>query len=168
MALVEWEQRPQDVANLLNPAFDGFLLYHAIAGFQREAEDGMPFELAFLVLPLVLHEPTRSRLPSKVTTHLPTWLQDHRDVLLGLGDRIEDLVPYTQEAIRFLTAHELVTINEASHCLTGPDSYKRGIGPYSQSSDEIHQCIRAATSVGRWLALSGNTTTVFALLGIKP
>lgn len=68
--LVEWDQRPQDVANLLNPAFDGFLLFQAIAGFQKEADDEMPFELAFLVLLFVLHEKTRTRLPSKVTTHL--------------------------------------------------------------------------------------------------
>lgn len=168
MALVEWEQRPQDVANLLNPAFDGFLLYQAIVGFQKEAEDGMPFELAFLVLPFVLHEPTRNRLPSKVTTHLATWLQEERDVLLGFGERTADLVPYTQEAIRFLTDHELVTIDENGRCRTGLEAYKRGVGPYSQSSDEIRHCVRAATSVGRWLALSGNPTTLFALLGIRP
>jgi hypothetical protein len=168
MVLVEWEQRPQDVANLLNPSFDGFLVYKAVAGFQREADDGMPFELAFLVLPFVLHAKTRNRLPSKVTTHLATWLQEQRDVLLGFGERTADLVAYTQEAIRFLTDHELVTVHENARIHTGPDKYNRGVGPYTQSTDEIAHCVRAATSVGRWLALSGNSTTIFALLGIKP
>lgn len=168
MALVEWDERPQEVANLLNPAFDGFLLYQAIVGFQQETEEGMPFELVFLVLPFVLHEQTRSRLPSKVTTHLATWLQDERDVLLGFGERVTGLVPYTQEAVRFLTDHSLVTLKENGRFLAGPDSYKRGVGPYSKSSEEIRRCVRTATSVGRWLALSGNSTTIFALLGIQP
>ena len=34
----------------------------------------MPFELAVLVLPLVLHPTTRNRLPPKITTTLPTWV----------------------------------------------------------------------------------------------
>ena len=62
--LAEWGQRPQDVANLLNPAFDGLLLYRAVAGYEQENEGGMPFELAFMVLPFVLHQPTRKRLPA--------------------------------------------------------------------------------------------------------
>lgn len=168
MALVEWERRPQDVANLLNPAFDGFLLYTAVAGFQKEANDAMPFELAFLVLPFVLHKGTRTRLPSRVTTHLATWLQEHRDVLLEFGERTAELVAYTREAIRFQTDHRLVKVDKNGRLRTGPATYKRGVGPYSQSTDEIADCVRAATSVGRWLALSGNSTTIFALLGIKP
>ena len=43
--LVEWSKRPQDVANLLNPAFDGLLLRQAAIGYEKEAESGMPFEL---------------------------------------------------------------------------------------------------------------------------
>lgn len=163
-----WDDRPQDLANLLNPAFDGLLLHQAMNGFAKEAGEGMPYELIFLVLPLVLHQPTRHRLPAKVTTHLPTWLQDQRDVVLGFGDRVEDLVPFTREAMLFLSSHGLIAIEDDGTCTVGDAKFKRGIGPYTKLSDEILDCYKKAESVGRWLALSGNSNTIFALMGIRP
>ena len=101
--LLDWDQRPQEVANLLNPAFDGFLLHQAIAAFEENAGVGMPFEMTFLVLPFVLHEATRNRLPSRSTTHVASWLLEERDLLMGFAERTTDLVPYTREAILFLS-----------------------------------------------------------------
>jgi hypothetical protein len=166
--LSEWNLRPQDVANLLNPAFDGLLLHQAVSGYQKEVGTGMPFEKSFLVLPFVLHEPTRNRLPSKVTTHLATWLQDEKDALLGFADRTADLVPYTQEAMLFLTSHDLLQIDHEGVCLNGQGKFRQGISSLTSSSAEVQECHKAAFAVGRWLALSGNSNTLYSLLGIRP
>ncbi len=166
--LVEWSERPQDVANLLNPAFDGLLLHRAVVGYHKEAETGMPFELMFLVLPFVLHERTRGRLPAKVTTQLTTWLLDERDILLGFADRAADLVPYTQESILYLTNHRLLLLGDDGRFSVGPAKFRQGIGKLTDASDEVRDCHKMSRAVGRWLALSGSSTTMFALLGIKP
>ena len=168
MALVDWNIRPQDVANLLNPAFGGLLLHRALTGHKNETGSGMPLELVFLVLPFVLHEPTRSRLPVKVTTHLATWLQNERDVLLQFGERTADLVPYTQESILFLATHGLVEIDKDGRLFPGRAKFKQGVGSVTTASDEVHDCYRAAFAVGRWLSLSGNSTTLYSMLGIRP
>lgn len=165
--LVEWAERPQDVANLLNPAFDGLLLHRAADGYEKEAETGMPFELMFLVLPFVLHESTRRRLP-RVTTQLTTWLQGERDILLGFADRATDLVPYTQEGILYLTNHGLLRLDEDGRFYVGSAKFRRGIGNLTAASEEVRNCHKVSLSVGKWLALSGSPTTMFALLGIKP
>src|SRR5258708_6268367 len=55
-----WTERPTEVANLLNPAFVGALLRTAVEGYIGEAASGMPFEVAFLVLPFCLHTSTAS------------------------------------------------------------------------------------------------------------
>ena len=47
--LDKWDERPQDVSNLLNPAFLGLLLHKSVKGFKREADTGMPFELVSLI-----------------------------------------------------------------------------------------------------------------------
>ena len=47
-----WNERPQDVFNLLNPSFVGLLFYRAVRGFKRETTTGMPFELIFWFCPL--------------------------------------------------------------------------------------------------------------------
>jgi hypothetical protein len=166
--LPDWNSRPQDVAALLNPAFDGLLLHRAVTGYYQEAAFGTPFPIMFLILPFVLHEPTRLRLPAKVTTHLATWLQDERDALLGFADRATDLVPYTQEAILFLTSHSLLGFDSDERCVLGKAKFKQGMGTFTSSSVEVEACHKAAHSVGRWLALSGNPTTLYSLLGIRP
>ncbi|HVX15905.1 MAG TPA: three component ABC system middle component [Pirellulales bacterium] len=166
--LPDWDSRPQDIAALLNPAFDGLLLHRAVAGYQQEASMGAPFPVMFLFLPFILHEPTRQRLPAKVTTHLATWLQDERDAVLGFADRTADLVPYTQEAILFLTNHGLLDFDGDERCVLGKARFKNGVGNLTSSSAEVKECHKAALAVGRWLALSGNPTTLYSLMGIRP
>ena len=73
---IAWAERPTEVANLLNPAFTGAALRMAVSGYLREANVGMPFELAFLVFPIALHEATRSRLPIN-------WLEDYSNLVLA-------------------------------------------------------------------------------------
>ena len=166
--LAKWSKRPQDVANLLNPAFDGLLLHQATVGYAKEAETGMPFELMFLVLPFVLHEPTRRRLPVKVTTQLTTWLQDERDILLGFAGRATDTVPYTQEGILYLTNQNLLRLGDNGRFYVGSAKFKRGIGNLNRASEEVKHCHKVSLAIGRWLALSCSSTTMFVLLGIKP
>jgi hypothetical protein len=122
----------------------------------------------FLFLPFVLHEPTRQRLPTKVTTHLATWLQDERDAVLGFADRVADLVPYTQEAILFLTSRRLLTFVDGERCDLGAAKFRQGLSALIAPSAEVQACHKAALAVGRWLALSGNPTTLYSLLGIRP
>ena len=166
--LLDWDQRPQEVANLLNPPFDGFLLHQAIATFEQESDLGMPFEMTFLVLPFVLHEATRNRLPTRSTTHLASWLLAERDLLMGFAERTTDLVPYTREAILFLAARRLISIDQDGRCRIGDAKLKRGVASYWRSHEEVARYYKAASLVGRWLASSGNSTTLFALLGITP
>lgn len=166
--LPKWNSRPQDVAALLNPAFDGLLLHRAVSGYCQEAGAGAPYPIMFLFLPFILHEPTRQRLPAKVTTHLATWLQEERDAVLGFADRATDLVPYTQEAILFLTSHGLLDFDNSERCVLGKAKFKNGLGNLTSASAEVQACHKAALAVGRWLALSGNPTTLYSLLGIRP
>ncbi len=58
-----WEDRPTEVANLLNPAFTGALLRRSLEAYSTEIRSGMPFGLAFLVLPMSLHPGTARRFP---------------------------------------------------------------------------------------------------------
>lgn len=165
--LKTWPERPQDVSNLLNPAFLGLLIHRAVGGFKKEKNTGMPFELAFLVLPLVLHGATRVRLPRAITTSLPTWLQEHRDALVDFGRRTRALVPYTREAIDFLLERNVVVFNGEGRLDTGTGTI-RGVTKYQQTTEEIEDCYKRAEFVGRWLALAGNSATIYVLFEIRP
>ena len=165
--LKEWTERPQDVSNLLNPSFLGLLLYRAVHGFKRERSSGMPFELAVLVLPLVLHPTTRNRLPPKITTTLPTWVQANRDLLVEFPKRAKGLLPFTRESLRFLLERSLLLFDGEGRLDIGSQK-PVGVTQYQQASDEIGACYRRAEFVGRWLASAGSSATIYVLLGIRP
>jgi len=57
--MIPWEHRPIEVANLFNPAFCGEVIRRCGAGYSAKLQTGMPYALAFLVLPIVLHPATR-------------------------------------------------------------------------------------------------------------
>jgi Family of unknown function (DUF6521) len=110
-----WNERPTEVANLLNPAFVGILLRKAVDGFNGEIKDGMPLELLYLVLPFCLHPATAARLPrSPSATPLHVWLQkeENRDVLLSFAERASALVPFVREALLFSCSRQVISIGE--------------------------------------------------------
>ncbi len=165
-----WGERPTEVANLLNPAFIGVLLRKAVEGYAEEAENGLPFELAFLVIPLCLHPDTVIRLPARAaSTPLHTWLlrEENRDVLVSFGDRVSALVPFTREALVFAGQRGVIVFDESGRVRAG-DASLRGITTYPNTSDDIKQAVRRAEFVGRWLALAGTTATIYSLLGVRP
>lgn len=165
-----WDERPTEVANLLNPAFAGALLRLGLDGFSREAQAGMPFELAFLVLPICLHSGTTSRMPvSPSTTPIHAWLQrdSNRDMLISFPERLRSLVPFTREAILFAAQRGVISIADDGLLRAGP-SRLRGITAYRNSGVEVREAARRAEFTGRWFALSGTTSTIFTLFGIRP
>lgn len=113
--MLRWEERPTEVANLLNPAFVGILLRRAVDGYAQHSQKGMPLELLFLVLPFCLHAATARRLPRAVSTPLHVWLQraENRDVLISFAERASALVPFGREAIMFAAQRGVLAIEES-------------------------------------------------------
>ena len=164
---IAWSERPTEVANLLNPAFTGAALRMAVSGYCREANVGMPFELAFLVFPIALHGATRSRLPRAVSTLLHTWLQENRDVVVQFPERTRSLVPFTKEAIVFDCQRGVLTVDDGGTLHPGDTSLKKVVS-YTSVSGEIKEALSRAEFVGRWFALSGTSVTILTLLGVRP
>lgn len=165
-----WEDRPTEVANLLNPAFTGALLRRSLEAFSAEARGGMPFGLAFLVLPMALHPGTARRFPARAaSTPLHAWLQreENRDVLISFGERVRSLVPFTREALLFAAQRGIVVFDDDGR-LTPGTAGLRGITNYREAGVEVKEAFRRSEFVGRWFALSGTTTTIFTILGVRP
>ncbi|MDQ3331691.1 MAG: DUF6521 family protein [Planctomycetota bacterium] len=162
-----WSERPVDLANLLNPAFTGVLLRTSVEGYVKEAKTGMPYELAFLVLPFSMHHRTTERLPIKVTSLLQTWLQDNRDTLVMFPDRVRSLVPFTREAIVFACQRGILAIDAEGRLVSG-DKKLKGITAYRTQGEEVTEAIKRSEFVGRWFALSGSPTMIYSLLGVRP
>ena len=144
-----WEARPVEVANLLNPAFCGEVLRHAIKRHNVIAERPFPYTLAFLVLPIVLHKRTRERIPTGTPKPLHVWLQEQQDVRVGLPKRAKQLVPITKESLAFLLQLKAITVDQNA-ALSLPRIPRRRVE--GQDSGEIADCYQKAEILGRWFA----------------
>src|SRR5689334_21046467 len=112
MKMLPWKQRPFELANLLNPAFCSLILYEAISAYQKKNMQGMPYALAFLILPVVLHRQTRNALPVSTNTNIHPWFQNNCEVRVGFAQRVRSMLPYTREAIIFGLQSKIIQIDD--------------------------------------------------------
>ncbi len=161
----KWEDRPIVVANLLNPSFCGEILRAVIKAYTKETSQGLPFTLTFLVLPILLNKETRERFPKSVSTKFYEWLEENAIVKIFIGTRIKNLVPYTREGIQFLIYYEAININNKAELELIP--YRKKTIQY-KNSNEIEDIYKKAEMLGKWLGRTGDITTIYSLIGIKP
>jgi hypothetical protein len=162
-----WSERPTEIGNNFNPAFCGWLLREAIEGYCSVTSTGLPFPLVFLVLPVLLHRPTRELLPRGTVTALHPWLREHPQARVGLADRAGQLSTIAREAVLFLSTHGLIAItDEAALILAG--SMARGKAPLLAASANVKACVGKAKMVGAWFAEAGDAVTVYQMWGVRP
>lgn len=162
--MVAWEERPLEIANLLNPAFCALLLRDAAAGYGQQAASGLPYPVTFLVLPIVLHRATREALPGSTNAILHTWIQEHSSRQVEIADRVRALVPYTREAIIFGIQHHALAIAENGAL---ESAMPRATMSFPDRTDAT-SCRRAAGLLGRWFGRTGDASLILAMWGLRP
>lgn len=163
--MIPWRYRPTEVANLLNPSFCGILLREFVSAYEDERQQGVPYELVFLVLPIVLHKSTREALPRTVRTQMHVWLQRNPSVRIQFADRTRELIPFTKEALIFLMQRQLLSLDSEGLLVIDSGKYKKTIGT---GTGEIYDCIKRAKFVGKWFAQAGSSSTIYTMWGICP
>jgi Family of unknown function (DUF6521) len=159
--MTTWSERPTDEARLFNPAFLAALIGAAAENFETRAKQAMPLLIAFLVLPIALHAPTRSQLPKTIAALFPNWLQAHPEIRLGYPSRAVALVGLTQEAIRFGVLHGGLDLS--GDAVVAASRFR----PVPEATEDVRDCFKAAGFCGRWFT-KHDVPTLFALLGVKP
>lgn len=156
----DWLLRPRVESVLLNPALIGLTVAHAAAAYSAESsESGMPWPMAFLVPPIVLHRPTRESLPTNVRTHFATWVGRQSLLVAGFPRRATVMVDPTREGLRMAVRARRLVLNDGLVIATSQSTPPAG---------ELRQLLRSATFVGRWMARLDQPSTAFALLGVSP
>ncbi|KUO76694.1 MAG: hypothetical protein APF81_11525 [Desulfosporosinus sp. BRH_c37] len=159
-----WESRAKEIAYLLNPAFCGRIIYHAIKTYSEETKRPMPFPLVYLILPLVLHRKTRQRIKS--VTQMQIWIQRNPDVLIGFANRTESMVQITNEAVEFLMQSGIVTLtNNADLDL---EQLFKSLSASKYTNDEIKECISKSSNIAKWFAKAGTVETIYISWGVRP
>jgi hypothetical protein len=164
----QWQTRVVEEANLFNPAFCATVLEKAADDFRRKANGPLPFALAFLILPIVLHHGTRSALPGSTVTSLLPWIEDNGEQLVGFAQRVQRLRPITREALLFGLQHQTSMLTAEGDVAVGPKHLSPTERRTGLFTDEARECVERAGFLGRWLSAAGTTATVYAAWGVAP
>ena len=160
-----WENRPIEIANLLNPAFCGEVLRLAVGEYVKARQAAFPYSLAFLVLPIVLHRATRESIRKGERRQLHVWMQDNQEVRIRFAERASDLVPVTRESIAFLLQVNALNMDAQAGLRVVAQRRSRAS---TEPRGEVADCYQKAINVGRWFARAGSPTTIYTIWGVKP
>lgn len=151
---------PEAVA-LFNAAFCAELLLNAIWEKEQDGRVGLSWPSAFLILPLVLHPPTRVSLPPRSSVSLAAWAVRNTELSQSMPARVAYMSTPTKRAIRFGMRHERFALSG-----TNLTSKARPATPNTSSWPlELVSATRAARLAGRWFR-SVDAHTAFTLLGL--
>jgi len=129
-------------------------------------KEGLPFPLAFMVLPIILHKPTRESLPPNTRTSMAALLQENSSARVLFYERVVSLMPYTREAIRFAMKLDRMAMQGALlRAKVGETEINRAT---RKLTDEAHDCLVRARFLGKWFAAAGPVHMVMAFWGIRP
>lgn len=163
--MLPWEKRPFEIANLLNPAFCSVLMYSTVNDFEKECKRGMPFVLTLLILPLVLHRPTRETLPQTARTQFQQWVKEQSEEFsLLFAVRTRQLLPYSKEAITFGMQRHILEVDDSENVVCGKNTMN--ITRVTELSTAI--LIENSRLIGRWFAKAEHEAIIFKTLGIRP
>jgi hypothetical protein len=168
MRLQHWDNRAVEQANLFNPAFGTALLAKTVEEFGKKTSSSLPFPLAFLVMPIVLHQSTRMALPSSTITAMLPWIQDNREHLVDFAARIQNLRAITQETIIFAIHHHSLNVGEDGGLIVGTGKRSATERRTPLFTADARDCLERAGFLGRWFSAAGSTTTIYAAWGIRP
>jgi hypothetical protein len=171
---------------MLNPALMAAITANAATQYRRTSGDLMPWPLAFLVAPLVLHKSTREALPRDTRTHLATWVASNPTLYAGFAPRAAQLRDAVLEGIRFGLRYGALTVAnnggldgelaggvvDATGKLREAAAAKyagevRVVAVMGEGTD-LGQVVQKAGLVGRWLTKLESPATAFILLGVTP
>ncbi len=159
-----WNQRPFEVRNLFNPAFCGLILFRALRGYEELNEDGMPFSLALLVLPLCLHKESRQTLEKGNRGYLLKVVEKNPKLLIGFAKRATDLLPFALEAFGMLMERGCIQVTVDGRMRTVPDLVRKS----DTGTAESVSCQRVARFIGKEFARIEDRVTVYATFGVRP
>lgn len=149
---------------MLNPALLAAVTAAAASEYERAGGEPMPWPLAYLVAPLVLHRGTRDALPKTTRTHLGNWVSQNPVIHAGIPARAQSLAEPVREGLRFGLTHGILQV-DARGRLTGDlaSPAKKAAVP-----GEVDQIIAKSGLVGKWFAKIDQPATAFAVLGVAP
>lgn len=161
-----WDERPPEEARNLNPAFCSELIARTISEYYKATKVPLSIATAFLVLPIVLHKPTRSALPGRANTSFATWVATNNPLLVEIPGRVKRLRAVSREALLFSVLYGINKLNDGG-IVPGSKTIKPTVRP-ATTTDDVNDARTAAALLGRWFGAQASESAVLQGFGVQP
>jgi hypothetical protein len=153
---------PEDA--LFNEAYLGLLIALAARHYQDKSSGAaMPWMLAFIAVPLVVHRSVREQLPGSTAARLSNWIAGQPVVYAGFPQRALALTPFVRRGIRYAVRSQVIKISDGGiQSRIAATRYTKFISADAQEAG------RQAAFLGRWFAKIGDVPAIFSQLGVMP
>ena len=141
-----------------NPALGALLQWRFATGYTDVRNDapGVPVALVFLVLPVLLHEPTRSLLTATqrrsglrgFAAKFASSRIQQSDILLALHGRVDQTRELSLQSLRMAMAYRLVTLDKSSGTVIALSRAE----PRAYISTSVRPLTRNAEKLGDWFS----------------
>ncbi|MEX0598031.1 MAG: three component ABC system middle component [Candidatus Paceibacterota bacterium] len=162
--MIDWNNKPTEVKCLLNPGFCSLVFFEIVKNFNKKNQKGMPFEIAFVALPMILNRRISNQLPKTTNARMDMWLKNNLQIKYIFMRSALNMRDYAYEALIFGLKHEVIKINEEGRLIEGKLRKKATI----VNTKELKVIIKQSQFLGRWLSKIDNTINLYSILGIKP
>lgn len=156
---------PSPIALVQNPAFGAVLLWHFGRGFQQSRVGELPTMIGyFLILPLILHNPTLSHIRSTYSSSglvkLVSKLAESRENLVSIHTRALALRALTLDSIAVGITSRLLSVDYDSGFVRANDVKTPAI------SDRLKYHAAGANKLGIWFSRLP-PSQVFSMLQVE-
>jgi len=167
---MRWEQRPVEIANLLNPPFCAILLHEAIHAYEQKDSRGLSFLLINLILPFVVHTKTRRTISSRPNYSFIDWVGRQKIPSQVLASHIHQLTPFTMEGLVWGLDEDVIRFGDRKDSYSNLMTTEKTLqidASWTRSSTPT-DCRNKARIIGNWFAEVADVTTIYRTLGIRP
>ncbi len=166
MEMIEWKNEPIELINLLNPPFISLIIAVSINSYKKHSKNNFPLIFCFLLVPLILDNKMRKRLPRSISKKMAVWLDQEENRKTFLKIDILDYKPYVKEGIMFGIRNNFLKLDKNSNLISNNSTNK--ILKFFNKEDEAREILDKSNFFGRWLADSGEIHNILSLWGIQP
>ena len=157
-----------DIIAATNPAHVGLVLYQFVLGYEKAANTGPEFSLAFLPTPLALSERISQTFQgTNASTGLVRWYLSDPSLQMMISDELRACVPITRNALIFALNSGVLVLRESGRVNTVAARLKKqprdatGLPPQQRP-------LSIASRLGQWCGRLGTAEAVFSILGVRP
>lgn len=160
-----WGDRNAIVANLFNPAFCGEIIRVVAYSYNKHSNNKFPFAFSYIVLPIILHEETRRRMPRSTRTYFFVWVEENDKLFFDFSTRTKNMVRSTKEALLFLLTYKRIELTEKGEIITIDEKPRHFNSNDHKEYDEI---IKKAAMFGKWLSTTNDVKSIYSFFRITP